>query len=365
MKKEIMNMIKKQWLVLWIVIVSMALFAMSATAFYDSKVSTMNRVVVASSSQGMMFSSNYLEEGGDNAYTAKYCIEFSTEAEKAANTYDAEVYIWNYNPANISRWYPTTIDYTLNVTLTNTKGEMLEVGDLDDQTVTLCDVNGTVLTTLSADRLSDTIDDLQLASYSDRTSQDKYTLKFSGNWDLDDDTEICVQMVAIPNHGTDGSKFKDLKNIGQIIGLKRSTNSESKRWTAYLKEQRSGETLSKCDGFNLVLNGSGQATITITWNMKYLDFNRNFYLKDTYLYNYSEVSHRTYTTGEGDDQITWGEMIIKANTASDETNHRNRYDIQLYKTGKEAPDDWSFFADQNATQAQKDAAWVKVSVNMA
>ena len=167
-------------------------------------------------------------------------------------------------------------------------------------------------------------------------------------------------MIASPDRGADGNNYKDLKNIGQIIGLKRSTNSESKGWTAYLKEQRSGEALAQCDGFNLVLSGSGQATITVTWNTTYLDFNRNFYLRDSNLYNYSEVSYTPATESN-----PWATMVIGANTASDATNHRNRYDIQLYKTGQESPEDWEFFTDQNATAAQQASAWVKIGVNIA
>ena len=359
MRKEILNLLKKQWLVIWIMMVSVTLLSMTASAIYESKVSTMNRVVVASYIQGMMFSSNYLEDGGDNAYTAKYCIELSEE-DKSINTYDAEVYIWNYNPANISRWYAETIDYTLSLKLTNTKGEALEAEDMEGKNVKLCDSAGRVLTTLSAAKLSDTINNLQLAYDPAKASEDKYTLKFSGNWNLDDDTEICVQMIASLDRSINENKYKDLKDIGQIIGLKRSTNSESKGWIAYLKEQRSGETLSKCDGFNLVLNGSGQATITVTWDTTYLDFNRNFYLKDSNLYNFSEVSYTSAT-----EENSWATMVIGANTASEATNHRNRYDIQLYKTGIASPENWGFFTDQNASQAQQESAWVKVSVNMA
>ena len=133
MENNIFDFIKKQWLLIWVLLASVGLFTMTATAFYESTSNSMNRVVVASSAQGMMFSSNYLEEGGENAYQAKYCIELN-EDDKNTSTYDTEVFIWNYNLTNISRWYPEEIKYSLKLKLTNTKGESLEADDVGNHT---------------------------------------------------------------------------------------------------------------------------------------------------------------------------------------------------------------------------------------
>ena len=354
MENNIFDFIKKQWLLIWVLLASVGLFTMTATAFYESTSNSMNRVVVASSAQGMMFSSNYLEEGGENAYQAKYCIELN-EDDKNTSTYDTEVFIWNYNLTNISRWYPEEIKYSLKLKLTNTKGESLEADDVGNHTISLYDSEENLLTTLDNSKLSDTISNQSLPSLTSRTSENKYIIKYSGNWNLDDDTEICLQMVTELDRSDDENKYKDLNDLGQIIGLKRSSNSESKGWQAYLKEQRGNEDITKCDGFNLVVTGSGQAIITITWDTTYLDFNRNFYLKDSNLYNFSEV---TYTASTNDN--VWATMRIEANTASNATNHRNRYDIQLYKTGKALLTSWGFFSGQN--DETTDATWVKVSV---
>ena len=361
MKTNVMKafkFIQKQWLLLWIVIVSFAMIAMTANAFYESTANSMNRVVVASSTQGMMFSSNYLEKGGEMSYQAKYCIEFQ-ENDKATSTYDAEIYLWNYNLTNISRWYSEAINYNLKIKFTNTRGEALGAGDIKALTVKLYDSDNNELSELNSSKRDDTIVNQSIPSNSSQSSEKQYTLKFSGNWDLDKDTEICVQMIAELDRGNDANKYKDLKDLGQIIGLKRSSNSESKGWQVYLKEQRNKETVSKCDGYNFVVTGSGQADITITWDTRYLDFNRYFYNKDSFLYNYSEVN---YTPAANSSDDTWATMVIQANTASNTTNHRNRYDIQLYKTGTTQPSDWSFFAGKDATPTQQSAAWVRVTV---
>lgn len=58
--------------------------------------------------------------------------------------------------------------------------------------------------------------------------------------------------------------------------------------------------------------------------------------------------------------------MIAANTGSNATNHRNRYDVQLYKKAVE-PGDWNFIVDMNDTSITEDvkaAAWVKTSVTM-
>lgn len=358
MQNKIISFVKKQWLLVWIVFSVISLMAMTVSAFYETTSNTMSRVIVATSSQGMMFASNYLEEGGANSYQGAYRIELA-EANKLTDTYQVDVLLYNYDPASSVKHYMEDIEYTIEVQLTNAKGEPLEATDLHGQTVKIVDKSGIEKTTLSSSNLSASFDGT-LVSVANTTTENKYTLHFSGNWDLEEDTDICVQMIAKPKHG-DNNRYKDLKDIAQIIGLRKAVNTESKGWQAYLKEKREGVlAIDECDGYNLVVTGSGSATITITWDTSKVDFNKHFYGKDVNLFNYSEVSY----TLSG----TVATMTIAANTGSNSTNHRNRYDIQLYKTGVADPSDWTTLIvdlnDKTLTDQQKSAAWVKVNVEM-
>lgn len=363
MKNKIIKFVKKQFLVIWTIAVLIILASMSAYALYESKYSTMNRVVVASSSEKMLFSSNILEADEDTVYRGIYRPELSAEA-KATGYYEVDVYLYNYDISNSVKKYPETINYNIQIALTNIKGEVLSqaaVGSKEIQIVYETE-NGTATKTLSGSNLTDTISGQSLIANASSTSEKKYTIRFPGTWNLDEDTDICVQMVTVLDKGGVLDKYNDLKNLGQVIGIRRSANSESKGWQAYIKEIREEKDADDCDGYNLVVTGSGQAKIVIEWDSTRFDFNKYFSNKDSNLYNFGEV---TYTEATGDN--AWSKLEINANTGSDATGHRNRYDIQLYKTGAYDPDDWSFFVDltdEEVTAADINAAYVKVNVTM-
>lgn len=361
MNNKILRLVKKHFLLVWITVASVMICSMGAYALYESKYSSMNRVVVASSTEGMMFSSNLLEEGGESTFKGVYRSELA-DADKATGHYDVDVMIYNYNLSNSIKRYPDRIDYDIEVKLTDMMGNQLNAGAVGSKVIQILDENGSTLVTLNAANLSGTISGQTLTYSASSTSENKYTIRFPGTWNLDNDAEICVQMVAKPNNGGDPNKYTDLADIGHILGLRRSSNSESKGWQAYLKEQKAGMSVSDCDAYNLVVTGSGKASIEIKWNTTKVDFDKYFYNSDSSLFNYSEVA---YTAASG--ESTWSTMVISANTGSSTTGNRNRYDVQLYKTGANDPGSWSFFldiSDGTVTSEQIAAAWVTVKVTV-
>ena len=94
MINRILKFIKKQFLLVWILFVAVTLMSISTYAIYESKFSTMNRVVVASSTEGLMFSSNILEAEEDTVYRAIYRPELPSES-KATGSYDVELFLYN------------------------------------------------------------------------------------------------------------------------------------------------------------------------------------------------------------------------------------------------------------------------------
>jgi len=388
MRTKILSFIKKYGLPLWCILSALSVCCLFVAAEYTVTTSSMKKVVASTSEQGRMFSSNVLSENGSSSYVAKYFeTHLANEETHTIAPYDVDVYFWNYSLNNLSKWYSSDIDYKITVTMTDSNGESSKVTatDMGDRTVQLIKVTRvvkvdpdshtetitypeTILATLkggeTSPRLTYTTNVQTLVHNSANSAEEHYIMRFSSNWDLENDTEICVKTIAEPYKGSEESKYKDLSSLGAIIGLRETTGSESPVWQAYLAEESSGMTVDNCDGYNLVVTGSGAAKITIKWNTDKLACNKNFYNNTIY-------SFGTYTiTVDGNPQSVrevsdvsysgnTATMTIMADSGRDETNNRNRYDIQFYKTGAE-PSDWSFFKDDGSTISNN--TWLSVEI---
>lgn len=379
MRDRIKNFLKKYWLPLWCVLSALSFFGLYAAAEYSISSSTMKKVVASTSDQGKMFSSNILVENGNSTYVAKY---FSTHEEDAQThviaPYDVDLYLWNYSLNNLSKWYPGEIDYNVTLTMTDSNGDQSKVtaAVMGSRTVKLIKVTETVtvdpetetktitkneteLETLdgTTPRLTYTTAKQTLTQDSAKSSEDHYILRFSGNWNLDDDTEICVQAIAAPNNGGDANKYKDISSLSAIIGLRKTKGGDSTGWQAYIAEQSDGLTVSECDGYNLVATGSGAAKITIKWNTEKIACNRNFHNGSIYSFGSGEVA---YFEPTGQSKIAT--LVISADTGSSDTSNRNRYDMQFYKTGSE-PTDWNFFENvSSAESSPSGSTWMTVYI---
>ncbi len=349
MKDKFMIFIKKYWLPLWIVIAAVSSCALFVAAEYVASTNSMKRVVVSTSDQGKMFSSNILVENGNASYVSKYFSQHEEDDQTHTTApYDVDVYLWNYSLSNLSKWYPTDIDYKVTFALTNLSGTPLTAETVGTRTVQVTK-GGSTLGTLTGSTLSFTTSMQTLEHNSAHSAEDHYILKFSGDWDLDNDTEICVQMVADPYNGGDNTKYKDLTSLGAVIGLRKNSIAETSGWQAYLAEASDELSVDSCDGYNLTVTGSGKAKITIKWDPSKLACNRNFYNNTIYSFGTGEVE---YTNGTA-------QIIINADTGSSTNDYRNRYDLQFYKEGSE-PSDWSFFNDNGS--AVGDSIWLSVKV---
>lgn len=357
MKKRIISFVKKQWLLLWVIMLSVVLFGVSAFADYPSALSSMKRVVASTSDLGTKFSSNILIENGETTYSPAYFDKTDS------STYDVGVYLWNYSAKDPLDWYRNTINYTLSFQLTDKQGTALSAGDLNARnSVQIYKGNSPLMdgsdpVVLSSSKLSYTLTESLAGAYSD---SDMYTLKYNSNWDLDNDEDICVKVIAEP---TPASSYKDIFKLAAIIGMKETPIPQSVGWRAYLSEHISSEDargVQYYDGYNLVLSGSGKADIVITWDSSKIELNKYFY----------DGTYSVYTFADDNKEIvlpitesgTLKTLVIHADTGSTETNHSrsNRYNIQVYKIGEDFdPSDWSFFAVKNGTNA--DANWNSAS----
>ena len=365
MKNRIKAFVKKRMLLCWIIMMSVVLFEMMiAFADYPKTLSSMKRVIASTSDKGTMFSSNILVEGGNRSYAIQYKLELDDD-EKATGSYDVDVYFWNHSIKDIYTKYPVPIDYTLSFQFTNSRGDPLGASQVGGRSVVITDGSNHSVTLnsscLGSSALTGSDRDILSQTLPVNAVHNSLKLEFDGNWDLENDTDICVQVLAVPDRS--GGLYSDLTDLGAVIGLKEDNESAGlSGWTSYLNEHTEGDTRSfdQFDGYNLIVEGSGEETIKITLDTRYIQFNKNFY-------GNAELT-------EVDCDSPYDVMTIAANSnlnrGNDDENpvYRSRYNIQLYKTGEEFPsfsDPWAFFKVKKAGEADPEGwsnALVKVVI---
>ena len=348
MKKTIKKKKKKHWIALWLVCAVIAVSSIVVYASYIGANNKMKRVVVATTNSGKMFSSDWIYEGGvaNKIRRTKYFSVLSEEQKTAGETYNVDVHVYNYNSNNPKKHYSTNIVYKMVATLVDTSGTPINAGTIGGRSIVIpyTDSNGNSQTiTLNASNLSGETDWQTLVASSDETetSQKTYQLKFSNNWDLDNDTDICVQLEARLN--TSGNTYLDIVDLGGIIGIGKNNAGASTGWTGSVKENTTGADVSDYDAFNFILIGSGKATITFEWDTTNVAVNKYFYDATLRKINFG-TGEVTYTApGYDEDNPNWAKLVINADSGDSEVNNkRNRYEFQIYKVGGYKPEDFQF-----------------------
>ena len=378
MKKKIISFITTQWLVIWIVVVSLTLVTLIASAEALVTLSPMKRVVVTKDGHGVLFSSNLLtdlieeeveEDDGEGgmATTTKIRPAYQPiyRTVKATGSYDVDLFLWNYNALDETTFYSENINYRLDIALTDSSGNDLDADDVGSRSITITPVSpsGTGVT-LNSSKLSDSISPQSLLHDDSHSTQNAYTVSYSSGWNLKEDTEICIMIQAVPTTKTGGGSYSDLKTLGRILGLRQSReDSGSNGWKATISEKTETNSPTSFDAYNLVLSGSGSSTITVSWDTSKLDINKYFYDSNTNVYGYdflgNEIVDNETTNG-------WHTIIINADTSKSSQKNRNRYSIQLYKLGAlddiSNPSNWEFFA-YNKTATESPNAWIRVNIS--
>ena len=128
-------------------------------------------------------------------------------------------------------------------------------------------------------------------------------------------SDIYMKVTAMP---TDQA---ELKPLSAKLGVIYINNNTSATWTGtFIDNATSPKDL---DGFNYRLSGSGEGTVTLTWNTNYVDISPWF--KNTYDLTISKDSSGIATA------------TLKVNSAE-----KNQYDIQFYRTnGINSAEQWS------------------------
>ena len=335
MKEKVIKILRRQWIVIWLVAAIILLTSLSASAIYVGSFNSMKRVVVSSSGMGKMFSSDWMEES--TLYRTRHFQDSLTPAQISEGaTYDVPVHVYNYDRRNPGKFYGKEIKYTIKAEIVTATGEAItDPTVIGNRTINIqC---GSETIALSANTRSGQSSQQTLASTS--AISNLYTVKFSGNWNLEADAGICVKVIAeLDTSGTE--KYKDLANLSGVISIGKTGTTTSTGWTGELKETGTAGTY---DAFNFTLSGTGAATITFEWDPSKVEVNKYFYLKDIVAFDATEVE---YMEGTNDG---WSRMVIHADSnkewgKTDVTSgvYRSRYDFQIYKVGGNSPSSLDF-----------------------
>ena len=294
MKDRFIKKLKRSWLAIWIAFAAAALSTIGVLAAYTS-VSSVKRVVSTQKGAGMLFSSNYLTIDENDL---PRMITFSSMETSPCVT----VNVCNY-PQTMIKHNDKDITYTMTVELVDSGGNAVTSADYS------VEYNGEKKTFESNSKIE--FSPLKLTS--DNFNKHEFVLTFDKSQLTKSD--IYMKVTATPTNQA------ELKTLSAKLGVIYINDNTSATWTGtFIDNATSPKDL---DGFNYRLSGSGEGTVTLTWNTNYVDISPWF--KNTYKLTISKDSSGIATA------------TLKVNSAE-----KNQYDIQFYRTnGINANEVWS------------------------
>lgn len=313
MKDRFIKKLKRSWLAIWIAFAAAALSTIGVMAAYTS-VSSVKRVVSTQKGAGMLFSSNYLTID-ENDFPRM--ITFSSMETSPCVT----VNVCNY-PQTMIKHNDKDITYTMTVELVDSSGNAVTSADYS------VEYGGEKKTFESNSKIE--FSPLKLTA--DDFNKHEFVLTFDKSQLTKSDIYMIV--TATP---TDQA---ELKPLSAKLGVIYINDNTSATWTGtFIDNATSPKDL---DGFNYRLSGSGEGTVTLTWNTNYVDISPWF--KNTYSLNVSTDVNTKIATA-----------TLKVNSAE-----KNQYDIQFYRTnGINSAEQWS---DNNHTNITvNDTGFVSMS----
>lgn len=298
MKDKFIKKLKRSWLAIWIAFAAAALSTVGVLAAYTS-VSSVKRVVSTQKGAGMLFSSNYLTTDESDLPRT---ITFSSMETSPCVT----VNVCNY-PQTMIKHNDKDITYTITVELVDSDGNAVTGEETAKYSVEFGGENKTF-------EGNSKIVFSSLVLTSDDFNKHEFVLTFDKSQLTK--SNIYMKVTAAP---TDQA---ELKTLSAKLGVIYINDNTSATWTGtFIDNAASPKDL---DGFNYRLSGSGEGTVTLTWNTNYVDISTWF--KNTYSLNVSTDVNTKIATA-----------TMKVDSAE-----KNQYDIQFYRTnGINSAEQWS------------------------
>ena len=321
MKKNLTAFVRSYWIIIWLILVSLALASFSGYAAY-MRTQNAKRVVSTLGGAGNCFSSNRMDEmeAASSAFVFRL-IAFQGEVPQEGIS--RQLTVCNYPQGMESSFYSTTIYYDLEVELTDNESHPPVFED-EEEALTqyyIEDESGHVhyfVKDTQSGRYLLTIAGESLRG--NKASTKTYSLHFP-----DVDTNVYMKTFAEPKvqNGLVQSKPDDLRLLGAMISVGSVEKSQDTNWTGALVENgASGKTVSSFDAFNYVISGAGAGTITLKWKSDMLELN-----------SYFGENEGITAVPSGPEN---GYMTLAFSVTASQT--QNQYSFQMYKAKNS---DWS------------------------
>ena len=329
-KKKFLRFIKKHWILIWLIVASVALITVISFAAYKDANNRIKRVFVASKLIDSFFTSNYLiSEDNFNS------VSFN---EADAKTFG--VYIRNYDPSS-GGVHEGPITYTLNAELahktttvynSSTDATQLQTWTSQNMSIVISDGNNTI--TLSGNTLSGNVASIVLPDTDPDTGEgsgkrnvNQWNVTFT-NVPLDSD--YCVTITATPSDGSGA--------ITSTLGIGSFPDSQNDGWTCSVLDDKS-KGINNYDAFNYVITGSGGTKLYFSYDASKLEINPVFCA-----YNTEASLSNTYLGSSSEDRTGWKTLEI---TVASGPVTVNRYDLQMYKVNASSPGTWDVLDPEN------------------
>lgn len=334
MKEKAISIIKRHWIVIWIVFASLAFVTAGVVYAAYTKTSSAKSVVARIGNPGKLFSSNYLQRGTAMPDVAIYIDEDDT------NIIDY-VRISNFAQGNPGKPYNRAINYNISMRL-KYLNESVYTSFTNENAASLIgdryikvSLNGGTEVYFGKNPVTGNYDNISsdysvsgsLAGGSPTT--DALMVEYSADQILLLKTpnpvkpKLYLEITASPNPL---SNYLDLDQLSGRLDIQLAGSAQTVEWTGYINEtgartaQDTDSVPTTLDDYNYVIEGVGNGTITLTWNPEYVELNKDFINEIT-----ANVQN-SYTPGSSGTMST---LVFKVNS-----NNTSRYDTQFYRTGK-------------------------------
>lgn len=329
---RIRKFLKANWILVWIAVVVLAFTSISFAEYLANK-NRVRRVAANVADEGQQFSSNYMSVSEVELRK----VSFNTGDENHFCV--IPVSIWNHSETNPQKAYQGDISYTWTMQLVDKDGHMItNTHEAVSEYLVGYSTDG-----ITFNQFNSTYDSTNgyyadgSATFTKEASEDVYSvqehtlyIRFPESV-LTTDPGIYVKVTATP---TDSRNFT---GISAILGAQKAGDIIQRGWSGNFSDD---EQYSDYDAFNYVISGSGEADITLSWCVDYLEMNQ--ISKDEYGWNSSITTFYRDSSGNVVDSLpvggtTWKKLEFTADSNEVDGSGKiiglSRYDIQFYMTG--------------------------------
>lgn len=342
---KFLKKLRKNWITVWLVIAALSLTVIVSYATY-TRVNVVKRVISTGAGVGDRFSSDVMS-------SAVTVTRKGFDDDSVVPSVTGKIYNYPYPKASLYRSVVTdykvtaTIGTYINNVFTPLNGDALT--NLDGSyeikyksTGTpqkFKDNNGTVILTCSMAAGKVDPDEIYMYFSKDELSRD----------DENPAPEYYIELVAEPDDN-------ELPSLTGYVTV-RYQEIASTGWKGALETMDAGLTY---DGYNYILEGTGNGRITFKYNSDLVTINEyflhnpenTFYINGANTIGNNSLSEESFST----DQTTG----MKSITIVVNSDVRNRYVIQFYKKDTSGNNDYSNSAIGGYLPATKESDWVEV-----